>query len=336
MIYAEAVCLTSMLLIGIFSAYTDFSWGTIPNKLILIGLAIGVLCHITLLVLGVAPFYVQWLLCMLIADMFAFGLFWGRLWAAGDAKLFMILFFLVPPRLFDKGDFSNGIIPYIFIFIPALVWILGDSVLRIIRKEPRKKISFNFTSWLMNCLRTIIEVTTMHSLFIMLFPSFVESNAMLSFAIMMAYAYICGSVSAMRHKLTVVLHVLALITIWIIMKWNITVPDFKGYLVLVFVMFIQYIAGLYNYQLIQTSDATKGMIPAMETVLLFQTSRINHLPVDCSEQLTAKMTTEQAEAVKKWGISAKGKSTIWIVRKVPFAFMISFGFITWMLFKLLR
>ena len=336
MIYAEAACLTVLLAIGAICAYTDFRTGIIPNKVLLIGIAAGIVCHGAFLLLGAAPFYPQWLLCMVIADLLAFGMFWGKLWAAGDAKLFMTLFFLTPPRLFDAGRLSNAIIPYIFIFLPALLWIVGDSAIRIIRKEPRKKQPVHIKNWIINCLKTIVEATAMHSLLYALFPGFTADNELIVFSLIMVYAYICGTVSVMHRWPVVLIHALTAAGIWIAMKWSIAIPDVRGYLALIIVMIIQRFAGMYNYQLIPTSKTVKGMIPAAETVILFQTSRVQNLPNDPSEQLTAKMTEEEAAAVRRWESSAKGKPEIWIVRKVPFAFMIAIGFIGWMIFLLVR
>lgn len=336
MIYAEAACLTGLLILGLISAYTDFHKGIIPNKLLLIGLAAGALCHVALLLLGEAPYYPHWLLCMLIADLLAFGMFWGKLWAAGDAKLFMTLFLFTPPRLFDAGQLSNAVVPYIFIFIPALLWMLGDSIIRRIKNEPRKKQPFNIKKWLINCLKTIVEVTAVHSVIYALFPSFVENNELIAFLVIMIYAYVCGSLSVMRRRPVVLFHGLVIIGVWIAMKWKLTIPDFRGYLIIVIVMIVQRLAGMYNYQLIPTSKADKGMIPAAETVILFQTSRVQNLPKDPSEELTAKMTEDEAAAVRRWETSAKGKHEIWIVRKVPFAFMIAIGFAAWMIFRLVR
>lgn len=336
MIYAEAACLTAILAIGLMSAYTDFREGIIPNRLILAGLAAGVVCHAALLLLGAAPYYPYWLLCMLIADLLAFGMFWGKLWAAGDAKLFMTLFFLTPPRLFDQGQLSNGVISYIFIFVPALAWMLGDSVIRAIRKERRKHQPFDIKNWAINCLKTIVEVTAVHSVIYTLLPDFAKNNELIVFSLIMVYAYMCGSVNVMRNWIIVAVHALVTVGIWVAMGWGLTMPDIRGYVILIAVMVVQRIAGMYNYQLISTSKVIKGMIPATETVVLFQTSRVQNLPDDASEQLTAKMTETQAEAVRRWEKSIKGRPEIWIVRKVPFAFMIALGFIAWMIFRLVR
>lgn len=336
MIYIEAVLLTSILAIGCFSAISDFRNGIVPNRLILIGLTIGLICHGVLLLLGFAPFYPYWLYNMLIADVIAFAMYWGKLWAAGDAKLFMVLYFLTPPRLFDVGQLTNSIVPFVFIFLPALLWIMVDSVIRLIKKEPHKKQPIVIKKWLIGFLITMIEVTGFHCMITMIFPSLVGNNDLFIFALIMAYAYFCGTSEIMRKWYVIVLHGIMSIVVWITKGWTFGMPDFKGYLVVVAIIAIQRIASMYNYQQIKTSKTMKGMILAAETVIMFQTSRVHSLPTDPSEQLTAKLTEEQADAVRRWESSKKGQENIWIVRKVPFAFMIALGFVAWMIFRLVR
>ncbi len=336
MIYAEAACLTVLLAVGIVSAYTDFRGGTIPNRLILAGLAAGAICHTVILLFGAAPYYPYWLLCMAAADVLAFGMFWGRLWAAGDAKLFMVLFFLTPPRLFDAGRLANSVMPYIFIFVPALCWMLCDSIVRMIRKEPRRHQSTDIRGWLAGCLKTIAEVTALHCVIRALLPDFAGDNELPVFVILMVYAYICGNTRILRSLPAALLHAALALGIWLAMGWSVQMPDLRGYLVLAAVMGIRRIAGMYNYQMIPSAKAARGMIPTAETVLMFRPSRVQGLPDDPSEQLTARMTEDQAAAVRRWEKSAKGQPEIWIVRKVPFAFMIAIGFTAWMLFMLLR
>ena len=336
MIYIEAACLTGMLTVGVLSSYADFRNSIVPNKFLIAGLAGGLLCHLLFLLLGAAVYYPHWLLCMLIADLLAFGMYLGKLWAAGDAKLFMILFFLTPPRLFDHNQISNSIMPFIFIFIPALLWMTGDSACKLMKKEPYKKQPFDIKKWLIGFLKTFIEVTALHSVLHAILPYISQNNELISFATIMVYAYICGNVGFMKRWPIVIIHGLIAAGLWVFKGWRITIPDYRGYLILVVVIFLQRFIGRYNYQRIPTSKTVRGMIPSAETVILFQTSRVQNLPADPSEQLTSRMTEEQAAAVRRWETSAKGNSEIWIVRKVPFAFMITLGFVSWMIFRLVR
>ncbi len=335
MIIVEAVFLTCMLFFGGYCAYTDLKRGIVPNKLILTGLLLGLVLHVAYLLCGAAPYYPYWLYNMLVADGIAFGMYFGKMWAAGDAKLFMMMFFLVPTRLLDGGTLSHSIVSYIFIFVPSLFWMVGDSFVRIIRREKWKKQHFSVKSFFSGFVFIVIETTAFHSLWIWLFPDLADQQALFFAALMMAYAYFCGTLSVMRRWYVVVGHALVILVMWLCNKWSFTLPQWSTYLIMAGVFVLQRFCSLYNYQQIASGQAKVGMIPAAETVIVFQMSKVKYLPTDPSEELTAKITEEEAAAIRRWETSAQGKPTIWIVRKVPFAIMIYIGFVGWILFRIL-
>lgn len=335
MIIIEAIMLTGIILLGGYCTYTDLQRGIVPNKTILIGLLLGVALHVSYLICGAAPYYLYWLYNMLIADIIAFMMYLGRMWAAGDAKMFMLLFFLTPARLLDSGTLSHSIVPYIFIFVPALLWMIGDSFIRIIRREPRKQGSFSVKSFFTGILSIVIETTAFHCLSSWLYPDLIIQQAFFFAALMLAYAYMCGTLPIMRRWYVVTIHALVVFIMWLHKQCFFEVPSWQNYLIIVSVFVIQRFCSLYNYQLIATSQVKTGMIPAGETVIMFQTSKVHSLPGDPSEELTAKISEEEAMAVRRWEKSSQGKPYIWIVRKAPFAIMIYFGFVGWILLRIL-
>ena len=138
----------------------------------------------------------------------------------------------------------------------------------------------------------------------------------------------------MKKWYVLVIHILIFAVTCILGKWSITIPDWKNLAIIIGVLLLQRVAGMYNYQLIKTNTIKKGMIPAAETVLQFNLSRVKSLPTDASEELTAKISEEEEEAIRRWESSAKGQDEIWIVRKVPFAFLIVLGFVLWTAIRL--
>ena len=81
-------------------------------------------------------------------------------------------------------------------------------------------------------------------------------------------------------------------------------------------------------------DVKAGMILSADAVFAFQKSRVQGLPADPSEELTAKIDEEQAAAVRRWKQSANGSLTVWIVRRVPFGSMIALGFVLWAIVRI--
>ena len=335
MIIVEAIMLTCMLFFGGYCTVTDLKRSIVPNRYIITGLLLGLALHLVYLLVGSVSYYTYWVLNMLIADCIAFGMYLGKMWAAGDAKLFILLFFLVPPRLLDSDTLSHSVVPYIFIFVPALLWIVVDSFVRIIKREKCKREQFSVKSFLSGFLYIIIETTAFHSLISLAFPDLIDQQALFFGALMLAYAYICGTLTVMRKWYIVIAHILVIFVMWLCNKWTFTLPDWNTYFIMALVFVIQRFCSLYNYQLIATSQIKAGMIPAAETVIMFQTSKVHSLPSDPTEELTAKISDEEANAIQRWEKSVQGQPNIWIVRKVPFAIMIYIGFIAWMLIRIL-
>lgn len=335
MIFVEAVMLTCMLFFGGYCAITDLGRGIVSNKLIAIGFLVGIALHVALLILGLAPYYLYWFINLVIAYAIAFGMYLGKLWAAGDAKLFMLLFFLAPVRLLDSGTLSHSIAPFIFIFVPGLIWMIGDSFIRIIKQEARKYNRFSAKSFFLGFLFIVIETTAFHGVFAWLLPDWIDQQALFFAAIMIAYAFLCGTLAIMKRWYIVVSHAVVILILWICNQWAFSLPSWQTYLIMAMIFTIQRFCSLYNYQYIPTNEVKAGMIPSAETVLIFKTSRVHSLPNDLSEELTAKISEEQALAIHRWGKSAKGQAGIWIVRKVPFAIMIYIGFIGWILIRIL-
>ena len=332
----ETVFFIFHLVFAITCSYHDFRRGIIPNRTILVGFLCGILLHILFLCLETTESTFIWLMDMLIADAFSFLLFYSKLWAAGDAKLFMLLFFLTPSSLFDEGGITNSITPYIFIFVPALAWVFAETVIRLIRKEPGKKRPVQIRKRIISCIVVMTEVTAIYCIASVLFKDFLSRNGMFFSALILIYAYFCGSNIYMGKWPVILVHAVIILTAWIMGKWTFTIPRWQDYVLIAVLLAVQSFTSLYNYQLIETEKVKAGMIPAAETIILFRNSRIQSLPKDFSEELTAKITPEEAEAICRWGKSKNGKSHIWIVRKVPFAFMIALGFAGWIIFQFVR
>ena len=334
MIFVEAFMVSSMLLIGIYCTYTDLKTGIIPNKVVIAGICAGLVSHVLLIILGAWPYYKTWIINMLIADVVSIGMFFAKLWAAGDSKLFISLFFLVPPRLLDDGTLTYSIMPYIYIFIPALLWVFLDSVVRMSRREPRKTRKLEIKDFLYNYIKIVIETMAFSAAFNVIAGDHFAGNAMIVSALILIYAFICANIVLMKKWYIVLLHLMLLLVLWIFSEWTPAIPSWYNYIIIVCAVLFQHFCSMYNYQQIKTSDVKSGMIPAMETVLLFQASRVHSLPVDVSEELSARMTEEEAVAVRRWGNSSSGKESIWIVRKTPFAVMITIGFALWIIIRI--
>ena len=76
------------------------------------------------------------------------------------------------------------------------------------------------------------------------------------------------------------------------------------------------------------------MILSVATVLEFQKSRVKGLPVATNEDMSTRLSEEEADAIRRWEQSKYGKEKIVIVRKIPFAIFITSGSVIFLLIRL--
>ena len=336
MIIVEAVMIACMVTIGMHCAISDIRRNIVPNKLLLIGCITGLALHLLYLILGGAGYYPSWALCMLIADGIAVFLYAMHIWAAGDVKLFAFSFLLFPPRLLDVNSPAQTITIYILIFVPSLLWVAIDSVIRFLKKEEKFHQPIHWKQFAISFLVILIESTAVYCVFHMLFTAFTEENEMLVSFVTVLYAMFCSSWSSAKKWYVILIHTVIVLIGILSGSYSLYLPDWKSPLLLSGVLLFQQFISGYNYKRIRTSDIQPRMILSAETILLFAPSRVKGLPQNPSEELDARITAEEAEAVKRWESSAQGKPTILIVRKIPFAIMISIGFILWFILRAVR
>lgn len=334
MIYIEALMVATMMMAGIYSSISDIRKSIVPNKILILASSIGIVLHILYFAIGTGDYYPTWLLNMIIADALSVLMYLNKMWAAGDSKLFVVMYFLFPPRLLDANTFEHSIVPYILIFVPAIIWIIIDTIYRYIKHEKHyfKKVATK--DLIKNILYIYIEATAFYRLFAMLWLSFIQNNELFCSAIILVYAVICSNCAVFRKWYAVCVHGIIIIISWIINNTAFSLPDAKTALIILGVIGFQEIISVFNYQCIPTNSVRKGMIIASRTAITFQKSKVHDLPVTLDESLASKITEEQAAAVKRWEKSVSGEHEIWIVRKVPFAIIIFLGFFIWLVIKM--
>ena len=84
------------------------------------------------------------------------------------------------------------------------------------------------------------------------------------------------------------------------------------------------------YETISTFGVKKGMILSTFSSMLMQNSKVKGLPGISSEDLRDRLTEDEAESIRRWGKTPKGKKEIAIVKKIPFAVFIAMGYFTYL------
>lgn len=335
MICIEATMLAVLCTLGAYCAVSDIRTQLIPNRAIVAAFICGAILHGFNILIGGTEYYFNWIINMFIANLVAILFYIDQVWAPGDVKLFATCYFLLPPRLFDSFTLQYSVTPFLIIFSLAMIYVIIDTIVRMIRHEKwMNRYHFSLRLFISGLFSTLIESSGVFFLIILLFPGIEEHNGLfVSFAVLMYILTIAGN-PYFRKWIVVAIHGIPILIYWITRSIVIPLPDWKTLIVMVIAFGMRSLTSRYNYQCIPTSEVKPRMIISADTISLFYTSKVHDLPQDISENFSARITEENAEAIKRWEHSAKGKPEIWIVRKIPFGIMIFTGMALWIVIRL--
>lgn len=330
----EVALLLMMLVLGGICAVQDLHRGIVPNRCIALGgIAACALQSISLICFS-HDFALWWLINMLLGDALAVCMYAAGLWAAGDAKLFMLMYLCIPARLIEPYTLSCAVIPYCFIFVPAFFFILADSFIQALRRSERFDARSRFSLRdIKGFLAVMVEITAWQALSCAAFPSFWEENTFFASALMMVLAYACSGRAFLQRGFVIALHALSLGVMAVMGVWRFSAAPWWMVGVTLLCLAAGRWASGYNYRRIPTNQVREGMILSAGAVLSFRMSHVKELPQDPREDMKVRLTEAQAQAVRRWEKSKHGKDTVVILRKLPFAVLISAGFMGWILVR---
>lgn len=323
-----------LILLGILASYSDIKEGLIPNRMLMLFAAAGV-CLDAFYIILVA----QDILLLTIGNIFtsvlvAFLLYWTHAFAGGDLKLVATMSLLYPAGAYLTYGISDVTL-FIAIFF-ALFWgylyLLADTLFSIGKGNTGINKKY-VLSYLTHYMKTYISAMSYISLFGMLTVIINRYIIHIPSGIIwtggFAIAWLCGRYPALRQKQLVG----SALALDFILGWILKIFPFSKnpgtYIFTAILVLCQMAVRSNLYREIPTSEVKKGMILSTASSLYMQGSKVHGLPGISSEDLRDRITGEQAESIKKWGKTKKGLDKLIIVRKIPFAIFITFGFITY-------
>ncbi len=149
--YFEYLSIPMLLYFGYITAFGDIKSGRIPNRLIWLGVKLGLFWH-TLYILFIMwlfkdrlftegirlieAYIVEFGINSAIGLAIGFFMWWVHMWAAGDAKLFSVFTFMIPVDFYSKFHvrlFPSFALLY-NIFLCALVVVCFDFALKLVKR----------------------------------------------------------------------------------------------------------------------------------------------------------------------------------------------------------
>ncbi len=344
MIWMESLMMAVVMYTAISATWSDCRSAIIANTLIIRSMAVSVVLNGIYYGIWGREYLALFLTNLVAIVLIAFLFYTYHIWAAGDSKLLFAMGLGIPARLYSFWNL--GPVPVfailVIVFSVAFIYITVDSIVCGIRRKSWFSLELqktNFIRMIFSYLFMVAAMRICNQVLILIAGDYLYHNNFLMTAIDF---FIILSLIQIRERISNRIFYIVTAASWsllialyflhIISYVGISF-DLKSWLVVVVVMFFRIIAEHYNYQEILTEEVKERMIPAAATVLMFRTSKVQKLPVCITEDLRARLTRAEVDAILRWRNSKQGKPTIFIVRKIPFAIFITIGTVMFLILE---
>ena len=333
------------IILGIVSSRTDFKEMKIYNKNIKRFLLISCIIYVLFFKQIEFMFIKEHTINLTVSILISFLLFYFKIWAAGDAKLFIAIVFMIPYSIY--GNNPKNIFPAIYllimIFSSAFIYVVIESFYLWIKdKEKIKRINLskydkdnlkNFIlSYLLGYSITLFINNILYS-FLENFKIYNGSLIMLCNMLMLIFIYQVITDPPAIKKATIIFVILNIVY-YAIFGIEIQIFNIKMFVIVLIIMLFRNISSKYNYETINVSDLKARMILSFGSVIQFYGSNVKGLPKSTTESTDSRLTEDEVSSIKRWSKTKRGKDEITIVKHLPFAPFILIGEIIFFVIKL--
>ena len=316
--------------IGILTTITDFKEKKIYNKTIIYGVITSLIIYAALWKQIDIELIKNYVINLGISILISFLFFYFKIWAAGDAKLFIAMIIMIPFELYevDTTNVFPGIYLLIIIFSIAFFYVVIETIF-LWTKDKQKFQKIKSTKFCVKDVKEWLEKYFMgyfitlfiNNIVFSFFPTFQEKNgALILICNMLILIFIYRIIQSKKKiKIVTIISIICNIIYYLIMKFNIYPINIKMFIIVIAIMLFRNVSEQYNYKCIKIADLKPRMILSYGSVLKFYNSRIKGLPKQTTEATDSRITEDEVNSIKRWSKSTKGEENIVIVRHMPFA-----------------
>lgn len=326
----EAVLITLLICMCGYVTITDLRHGIIQNKVLLTAGAIGLLANAIYYLFFGRQFFIAFMLNISVMMAISITFYALHIWAAGDSKLLMLTIFLIPARIYYKGNnVTATVVIMIIIFSVAYLYIIGESIYLGIKEKNLFKINrikADIKLMVIQYIKCTCLVTLFGAILRFIIPEFYNKNIELMMILNMIIILLSYNFKFFDKLIPLICLIIVTVVDCVFISGKNFDVNLKIYPLVIVVLILRLSAEKYNYLKIPTSKVEKGMVLAYSTIVYFIPSTIKGLPKEkTTEDIRSRITADEAESIKRWETSKYGQPEIVIVRKIPFAIFISIG-----------
>ena len=333
----ELIIISISILIIIITSISDIKQSVVKNKTIIV-FAITLLPFIIYYNFFVYPeMLTKYLLNVSILTFISVLLYHQRIWGGGDSKLTILLSFCIPVRLYFNNNSLFPLLEWpVYIFSIGYLYILYESIyLRITDKKKERIITLNDVFiFIKSYVFMSVYMTIISELFHYIASYYYENNILLFWFISSFISIIIYNYTLFRNTLVFIIAVV--INICLLLQKSFIIISITPYFIILVLYLLKKFMSLYNYKNINYTELKEGMILSAKSTLQFYNSKDHNLPLNISENLDAKLSSNNIFAVKKWYLKHPESDDITIVKKVPFAVFVGLGYIYYICLGVLK
>lgn len=333
------------LIIGVVSAVTDLKNKKIYNRYLAIAIILSTVTYMIFWKQIEFVYLKNFLINLFIGGVISFLFYYFKIWAAGDAKLFIVIIYMIPYEIYEVN--TKNIFPAIYILIiifsVAFIYIFVETIYLWCRdngkmegiKQVEIKRAFK-KEFIINYLMGYFVILFINNILSQFFYGFKISNGgLLLLTNMLSLFFIYRIIKSTKQSL-IVATFFALFNIfyYVVYGLQFRTIDIKLLIFVLAIMIFRSISEKYNYEEIKVEDLKPRMILSYVSVLNFYGSKVKGLPKNTTENTDSRLTEDEVESIKRWSRTKRGKETITIVRHMPFAPFMLIGEIIFLTLKL--
>ena len=316
MIICEAALMTVLTVLGIYASVGDIKKGIIDNKALVVASVIALVVDCFYYSCFVPDYTMAFMINNVLIAVFSVALYYYSFWAAGDSKLLICMSLLVPARIYGEKGYSYGFKAIIYIFLYALLFLLLDTIICIIKKEKFFSRKSDGSLGMVESLKTFaisfMYLNVINVVFRLMFERFFFENRVIFGFVSLFIAMYIHRIAFFR-KWFVVVGGIAGNILALLYGFGMKGTDYMYVIILFAVLVLRYVINGYNYKEIRIEEVKPGQIISYATIIRFLSSRVSGLPLSTSEDIRSKISKDQVDAIKRWSKSKYGADTIIIV-----------------------
>ena len=315
-----------ILVILIIGTYTDLKYGIIPNKLIFPCIIFGVIYKLF------TSISINLLGSIVLASVVSLILFYLKIWAGGDCKLYLAIILLMPNSIIESTFYGISYIVWIPIlaFLIGYFYIIGDSFYQKLKQHKKNnnlhtKAKNDFIRYIKYYVVIIFINYCMNNLFKYLN---IQLNTWMYMIISFGLIYMFIKIKILEEKFFILFVIFIDIYIGVInLNLLFNIKQLLIWLAIIISSLLKHFNNDYNYEEIVIEQLKPGMILSTTSSYIFFNDKLSKYKRISDETLRSRLTESDITQIKEVSSKRDYIKTITIMKKIPFALFISLSVI---------